>query len=59
MVALLDRSAIGLRQVLEDLEAKLAAAAPQGKGRTWTTPSFGQFLRIRSNYERLRDKVQE
>lgn len=57
MVALLDASALGLRQVLEDLEAKLAAAVPQGKGRSWTTPSFGQFLRIRRNYVRLRDKV--
>jgi methionyl-tRNA formyltransferase len=57
MVALLDASALGLRHVLEDLEAKLAAAKPQGKGRSWTTPSFGQFLRIRRNYVRLRDKV--
>ncbi|MBK7481740.1 MAG: hypothetical protein IPI72_03195 [Flavobacteriales bacterium] len=58
MVALLDRSALGLRQVLEDLDAELAAAKPQGKGRTWTTPSFCQFLRILSNYKRLRDRVQ-
>lgn len=57
MVALLDRSAMGLRQVLEDLRPKLAAARSQGKGRSWTTPSFGQFLRIRSNYKRLRDRV--
>jgi len=44
--------------VLEDLDAELAAAKPQGKGRTWTTPSFCQFLRILSNYKRLRDRVQ-
>lgn len=57
MVDLLDRSAYGLRNVLENLENKLAQGTAQGPGRSWTTPSFGQFLRIRRNHDRLRDRV--
>ena len=57
MVDLLDRSASGLRSVLEHLEERLAQAKAQGHGRSWTTPSFGQFLRIHRNYRRLRDRA--
>lgn len=56
MVAVLDASAAGCRAVLEDLPTKLAAARPQGQGRKWTTPSFGQYLRILRNHRRLRDE---
>ncbi|MCB9164649.1 MAG: hypothetical protein H6592_09520 [Flavobacteriales bacterium] len=54
MVAVLDASAAGCRAVLEDLPAKLATARPQGPGCKWTTPSFGQYLRILRNHRRLR-----
>lgn len=51
---LLERSANGLVQVLCDFDAKLRTASPQGPGRSYTTPSFRQFLRIMRNYKRLR-----
>lgn len=54
MVAVLDASAVGCRIVLEDLPARLANARPQGPGRKWTTPTFGQFIRILRNHRRLR-----
>ena len=38
-----------------NLEARLAAAIPQRPGRTYTTPTFREFLRIRRNHARLRD----
>lgn len=53
MAALLEASAAGLRRVLDDLPAHLAAARPQGPGRKRTTPTFGQFLRIVRNHRRL------
>ncbi|HRF79426.1 MAG TPA: formyltransferase family protein [Flavobacteriales bacterium] len=57
MLAVLDASAAGLRLVLDELPAYLAAARPQGNGRTWTTPSFLQFQRIHRNYRRLRQRT--
>jgi len=42
---------------LDELPAYLAAARPQGNGRTWTTPSFLQFQRIHRNYRRLRQRT--
>ncbi len=56
MKAVLDASAQGLRRVLADLPAHLAAARPQGPGVKWTTPTFGQFLRIRRNHMALRER---
>ena len=56
MVAVLDASAAACRAVLEDLPTRLAAARPQGPGHKWTTPSFGQYLRILRNHRRLRDE---
>ncbi|MBK9175399.1 MAG: hypothetical protein IPM46_03500 [Flavobacteriales bacterium] len=53
MAALLAASASGLRRVLEDLPRHLAEARPQGPGRKRSTPSFGEFLRIRRNHRRL------
>lgn len=56
MKAVLDASAAGLRQVLDDLPARLAAAHPQGHGTKWTTPTIGQYLRIGRNFRALRDR---
>lgn len=53
---LLERSARGLVHVLENFEELYHAAEPQGEGRSYTTPSFWQFLRIYYNYRKLRSK---
>ena len=52
----LDASAAGLRQVLDDLPTLLALARPQGPGTKWTTPTFRQYLRILRNHRALRDQ---
>lgn len=51
---LMERSAEGLVRVLRDFEEHYAAAEPQGAGRSYTTPTFWEFLRIWRNYRRLR-----
>jgi methionyl-tRNA formyltransferase len=43
----------GLVHTLQHLDALRAAARPQGPGRSYTTPSFGQFLRILREHRRL------
>jgi methionyl-tRNA formyltransferase len=40
-----------------NLDARLAAAIPQRPGRTYTTPTFREFLRMRRNHRRLRDQA--
>ena len=42
-----------LVRLLPDVEAQLAAASPQGPGRTFTTPSYWQFRRIARAHARL------
>lgn len=49
-----DRSAEGLRRVLEDFDAYYNNARPQGAGKKYTTPSFRQYLTILQNFKRLR-----
>lgn len=56
MKAVLDASATGLRQVLDDLPTHMAAARPQGHGTRWTTPTIWQYLRILRNFRVLRDR---
>lgn len=51
---LLEASAAGLVRVLSDFEGHLRNARPQGPGRSFTTPSFLQFLRMLRNHDRLR-----
>jgi methionyl-tRNA formyltransferase len=55
--SLLDSSAKGLLQVLSDFEELYGKATPQGKGHTYTTPSFRQYLRIMRNFRELRDAL--
>lgn len=43
----------GLLAVLADFQAIVARTGPQGAGRSFTTPSFRQFLRMRRNHRRL------
>ena len=47
------RSAERLPDIVSDLERLVASAVPQGRGRSFTTPSFRQFRRIRANHRRL------
>ena len=55
--SLLDASVRGLLQVLSDFEVFYGKAIPQGKGHTYTTPSFRQYLRIMRNFRELRDAM--
>lgn len=55
--SLLEHSGRGLLHVLENYEELSRRARPQGEGegRTYTTPTIWQFLRILRNYRRLRE----
>lgn len=53
MAELYRRSAERLPEVLVDLEERLWTAGPQGPGRSFTTPSWRAFRRIRRNHDRL------
>jgi methionyl-tRNA formyltransferase len=48
-----------LVKVLEDFEHYLSAARPQGKGQSFTTPSYWQFRRIRKMHDQLRTRAAE
>lgn len=54
MAELYRRSAQALPGVVADAEALLAAGKPQGAGRSFTTPTWRQYLRIRRQHARLR-----
>jgi methionyl-tRNA formyltransferase len=51
---LFDASAEGLVRVLRDFEHYFSAAKPQGKGTSYTTPSYMQFLKIKKQIEKLK-----
>ncbi len=51
---LFDASAEGLVRVLKNFEQYFAAAKPQGKGTSYTTPSYMQFLKIKKQFEKLK-----
>lgn len=53
MAELYRRSAERLPEILDDLERRLEEAGPQGPGRSFTTPSWAAFRRIRRNHDRL------
>lgn len=53
-VSLLEASAKGLIKVLKDFDNLYREAKPQGKGHTYTTPSIWQFMKISSNYRKLK-----
>lgn len=51
-----DQSAIGLVQVIENFEEYQNNAKPQGAGEHYTTPGFGQFLKIVRQHNRLKNR---
>lgn len=54
IIALQKASALGLVKVLEDFDYYYSNAKPQGIGNHYTTPSFGKFVKIWSNYKKLK-----
>lgn len=57
LAKLLQQSAQGLTKVLDNFEKYYDAAEPQGKGRSYTTPTLWEFLRIHKNYRLLKDET--
>ncbi len=53
---LFDASLAGLVRVLQNFEQYFLAAKPQGNGTSYTTPSYGQFLRIKKQFEKLKQQ---
>jgi methionyl-tRNA formyltransferase len=51
---LLASSAKGLIKVLQDFDHLFKEAKAQGKGHKYTTPSLSQYLKIHSNYRKMR-----
>jgi methionyl-tRNA formyltransferase len=51
---LFDASAAGLVRVLQDFDNYFTNAKPQGKGTSYTTPSYRQFRKIMQQYNRLK-----
>lgn len=51
-----DHSAAGLVRVIENFEEYQSNARPQGKGRHYTTPGLGQFLKIVRQHNRLKNR---
>jgi len=54
VAALYDSSAAGLVDVLSKIEERLASAQSQGKGTSYTTPSWKQMKKIQSEWRRLK-----
>jgi methionyl-tRNA formyltransferase len=52
----LRRAGHGLVDVVNQLQAYLANARPQGIGKIYTTPGFFQFIRICRNFNRLKSQ---
>jgi len=50
---ILQRSAEGIILVLNNFKHHLQNAYKQGKGKTYTTPTFWQYLKIRKQYRKL------
>jgi len=55
VAALWKKSAEGLVRLLENFSEYSSKATMQGKGKTYTTPSYRQFLTIRRQHERLKN----
>ncbi|WP_276133832.1 formyltransferase family protein [Polluticoccus soli] len=50
-----DRSAQGLKKLLENFHRYYDNARPQGTGKKYTTPSYRQYFTILQNFKRLRN----
>jgi methionyl-tRNA formyltransferase len=55
---ILRRSALGLADLLGHFEEYRKGIKAQAKGRSYTTPSFGAFLRIKRNFRKLRAQTE-
>ena len=53
---LIKQSAEGLVRVLKSYETFLKSAKTQGHGQTYTTPSFRQYLKMKSQFIQLKNK---
>jgi methionyl-tRNA formyltransferase len=53
---LLENSAGGLVRVLENFNLFASEAVSQGPGRSYTTPSFRQYLKMERQFRKLKDK---
>jgi len=51
---ILKRSALGLAEVINHFDRCRQEKKTQGTGKSYTTPSLGQFIRIYSNYKKLK-----
>ncbi|MCW3122923.1 MAG: Formyltransferase family protein [Flavipsychrobacter sp.] len=54
---LFDASADGLIRLFKDFESLFAKAQPQQKGKTYTTPSLWQFLKIERQFKKLKEQA--
>jgi methionyl-tRNA formyltransferase len=50
---ILQRAALGLVKVLNDYNYYLQRSYKQGKGKSYTTPTFSQYLRIKQQFKKL------
>ena len=53
---LFDASAHGLVQVLENFQQYFSNAKQQGKGNSYTTPSYRQFIKIEKQFKKLKQQ---
>lgn len=56
-VFLLEASANGLLEVLTDFDNLYKSARPQGNGKSYTTPSIWQYIRIYINYKKIKKSI--
>lgn len=56
---ILRRSALGMVELLKNFQDYKAKAVDQGTGKSYTTPTFSQFLRIQRNFKKLSLIAQE
>jgi len=56
-VSLLEASANGLLQVIFNFDSLYKKAKPQGLGRSYTTPTIWQYIRIQNNYRKLKKSI--
>lgn len=50
----LEKAGMGLVKVIRDFDRYSGEAKPQGKGKTYTTPSIGEFRKMKQNFIRLK-----
>lgn len=56
-VSLLAASANGLLKVLADFDNLYKSARPQGNGKSYTTPSIWQYIKIYNNYKKMKKSI--